>query len=534
MHRRQVALAALGVGVALILAACSSAASPSPTATHPEPSASAAPSGEPTPGPATYAPDAILLQFDATPDAVIDPYGDPLNDGIGGNLWFLPGPDFTMYGDGTVIFRDDEAARAAPGRDGRSFTPPALSIGQLSAAEVQEVLDHAWSDGGLAEAKDHYPTGAQDLFISASFTIAAGDRQKHVQVDGLFTDPGGPGVADRERLVALAEYLRHVDTSLDVEVQPWHPDQYWGSLREVDTSFVGNPAYGWPWTDIEPEGWLGGRRSLTPSDVAAIGLGDVPGGYCCHLMSGPDDDDPPYFAYGLTITPMWPERIHTDAVAEVVTTDLVVRTEPGTDASTSQVLQPTLAAPQLLYVVDGPVAADGYDWYLVEPFAPDYLPHQPVPHGWLPAGGRDGEPWIASTTLSCPPASLDASSRLSDVARLACYGNQALTLEGTFGGWFVSDPVQTSPAWLAHSGCSLYPDGYQEDITPGPAWLAMRLNEVPVDAQPGDRVRVEGHFDDPVARTCTTVPIAGEPVPIPELVVLWCRTQFVATAITAL
>jgi hypothetical protein len=62
----------------------------------------------------------------------------------------------------------------------------------------------------------------------------------------------------------------------------------------------------------------------------------------------------------------------------------------------------------------------------------------------------------------------------------------------------------------------------------------MRVDGVRIDAQPDDRVRVEGHFDDPSARTCTRVPLEGEPVPIPELVVLDCRTQFVATAITAL
>ena len=524
--------------LAIVLVACSSAQSPSATASGPiaasrSPSASAQPAASPTAEPPAYDPDIILLRFDATPDAVVDPYGDSHVDGIGGNLWYVPGPDFTLYGDGTVIFRDDEEARLNPELAGRSFIGQPLSMGQLDADQVTDVLAHAWTEGGLAEAKDHYTTGAQDLFISASFTIAAGDRQKHVQVDGLFTDPGGADAEARERLVALAEYLRHIDTSIGIEVRPWNPERYWATLSEVDTSFVGKPNTAWPWDHIGLEGWLGGRRSLLPSEVEALGVGAVPGGYCCHLVSGPGGDDPPFTGYGISVTPAWPEPIRTDAVAEVVTTDLVVRTAPGTDASTSEILQPTLAAPQLLYVVDGPVAVDGFEWYLVRPFAYSYLPISPVPSGWLAAGGKDGEPWIAPARLSCPPPDLDAISRLSDVTRLACFGNRTLTLEGTFGGCFVSDPAHTSPGWLAHTGCSLVPDGYRQDVTPSPGWLVMRVDDVSVNAQPDDRVRVEGHFDDPAAGTCTRVPLEGEPVPIPELVVLDCRTQFVATAITA-
>jgi hypothetical protein len=54
-------------------------------------------------------------------------------------------------------------------------------------------------------------------------------------------------------------------------------------------------------------------------------------------------------------------------VLVVVTTDLVVRSEPGTHDG-SRILPTRLNGPTLLYVVDGPVQADGYDWYLVQPF----------------------------------------------------------------------------------------------------------------------------------------------------------------------
>lgn len=44
-----------------------------------------------------------------------------------------------------------------------------------------------------------------------------------------------------------------------------------------------------------------------------------------------------------------------------------------------------------MYVVDGPVPADGYDWLLVSaldtgrPFAVQ---------GWIAPASRDGEPWV--------------------------------------------------------------------------------------------------------------------------------------------
>jgi hypothetical protein len=527
---------AAGAVLGLLLSACGSTDSPSPDASGVV-TASSLPSAtadatRTTPPSAAYDPASILLRFDAIPDSVTDPFGDPQMDGIGGNLWYVPGPDFTLYGDGTVIFRDDEAARANSRMDGRSFIGQPLSIAHLTADQVEEVLDHAWQEGGLSEAKAQYPTSAVDLVISGTFTISAHERRRDVQLHGLFPNEGGADAADIARLVGLADYLRHLDKAMGIEAQQWTPERYWASLSLVDTSFVGSPSDEWPWDHIGLEGWVGGRRSLTPSEVEALGIGPVPGGYCCHLISGPGGDDPPYTAYGLAIWPMLPEPIRTDAVAEVVTNDLVVRTAPGTDASTSQILTPALNAPQLLYVVDGPVAADGHDWYLVQPFAGYPVPNPPEPSGWLAAGGQDGEPWVAPARLACPPADdLYAISHVSDLTRLACYGSERLVLGGTFDGCSTRDPVTVSPDSLAHAVCTLLPDPYDPDVVPGLRPLVIWVDDAPGGIERGQLVRVEGHFDDPVAQRCTSESGVG-PVQIPELVVLACRTQFFATAIT--
>ena len=228
------------------------------------------------------------------------------------------------------------------------------------------------------------------------------------------------------------------------------------------------------------------------------------------------------------------------AVAEVVTSDLLVRSEPAI-SDTSTIYPNTLDAPMLLYVVDGPVAANGYDWYLVKPFHADYLPHGdelivgPL-IGWVAAAGRDGEVWIEPARIDCPALDLDGVRRLSATGRLACFGDQELELAGEFGGCFVSDPATTSPAWLNHTGCALVPQGYREGaVVPDPGGLVMRMDgDVGMPHVIRAPIVVTGHFDDPAAGTCRLIPgasvIDSRP---PELVVLDCRTQFVVTGVSS-
>ena len=227
-----------------------------------------------------------------------------------------------------------------------------------------------------------------------------------------------------------------------------------------------------------------------------------------------------------------PGRMPPDSVAAVITTDLVVRTKPGTRAD-SEILLPTLDAPQLLYVLDGPVAASGYKWYLTVPLFPDYLPHgEDPPSGWVAAGGKDGEPWVAPSSVPCPAPDLYAIMMLSTLARLACFGSRELTLEGTTGGCFVSVPASVDPGWLNSVGCSIAPDGYDPQAVPSPGALVLRFADGGgVDAD--QRVTVTGHFDDPAASTCRSTPGFESDAPAPAFMVLGCRTQFVVTDIQA-
>jgi hypothetical protein len=232
-------------------------------------------------------------------------------------------------------------------------------------------------------------------------------------------------------------------------------------------------------------------------------------------------------------------------VASVVTTDLVVRSRPEI-SDASEILSPSLNSPTLLYVVDGPVTANGFDWYQVQPFGMHYLDFMTgaPPFGWVAAGSREGEEWIAPATLECPGTDIEAIRAMTDIARFACFGGtEELQLEGEFRGCFVADPAAIEPGWLYQTGCSLVPPGYQlGQVLPDPGGLPMRFPEdvpIPFDLE-GKLILVTGRFDHPIARTCEPVPIDGEEFGgttqfmQPAQAVLWCRAQFVVAQVDRL
>ena len=215
-------------------------------------------------------------------------------------------------------------------------------------------------------------------------------------------------------------------------------------------------------------------------------------------------------------------------IAEVVTTDLVVRSLPGTGPE-SQIYSPSLSAPTLLYVIDGPVAADGYDWYRVVPFEGFYtdVPGPSPGMGWVAAAGKDGEAWIGPWTGSCPEPTADGLMYRPGLLALACFGDQELTLDGTFGECYDGSSLET-PSWLSRF-CVLVPFDYVGELLPG---FVFYRTPGTMEPSAGQTVRVTGHYDHPAALTCEEQPQEGDEPRPPEVVVLGCRALFVGTEIT--
>ena len=80
-------------------------------------------------------------------------------------------------------------------------------------------------------------------------------------------------------------------------------------------------------------------------------------------------------------------------------------------------LSPLLRNGDALYVIDGPVAGSGYDWFEIHAPRADLT-------GWVAAAAKTGEDWIRPVSLGCtmgasPDPIVDAIGY--ELMHLACY-----------------------------------------------------------------------------------------------------------------
>ena len=99
---------------------------------------------------------------------------------------------------------------------------------------------------------------------------------------------------------------------------------------------------------------------------------------------------------------------------------LRVRSRPEVSAN-SKKLSPLLTAGSRMLLVNGPVPADGYDWYEVR--ADNDL------FGWV-AAGKDGEDWIAPAAANCTD-DLDESAlwTVDPIDFFVCYGDTPVSVK---------------------------------------------------------------------------------------------------------
>ena len=232
-----------------------------------------------------------------------------------------------------------------------------------------------------------------------------------------------------------------------------------------------------------------------------------------------------------------------DAIVETAVSNLNLRDAPRLSGGILGSLAPGAGS----IVIDGPVTADGFDWYQIhslglpmgsgceEPFLTEPF-NCPLWVGWVAAAGSDGSPWLVASDFACP---IWPQSKLTEAfvygvpqyVRLACYGGQERTLTGFYpeippdglGGACAEVPDEIY--WL---GCNL---GYEHVVlgpTDGFFSSAFILAVPPAVAMParGQWIEVTGSYDDPAATACT---FGSQP----EVSVFRCRTQFVVTAVRA-
>ncbi|HSK53012.1 MAG TPA: hypothetical protein VLA44_09670 [Clostridia bacterium] len=263
----------------------------------------------------------------------------------------------------------------------------------------------------------------------------------------------------------------------------------------------------------------------------------------------PDPTSPPPASPRPTDPPAQGHSLDVDGYARVVTNDLRVRSKPGVSAD-SHKLEPLLDDGALVLVLDGPVAASGFDWYLIKPITQFEEPELPL--GWAAVAGKDGERWMARERVECPPvpASVDDLAALNETDRMhfeiSCYGGEEITFRARLGSpeamCGIEVPWGTLPEWFDRCSQPGYflvpPDAPYDRATIFPTWYpGLDLSMAPDPQSAASTwpvVEVTVQFDHPEARTCRGVQNYDEPgvgEPAPEWFVLDCRLQFVVTSI---
>jgi hypothetical protein len=227
------------------------------------------------------------------------------------NSLVTEGPIFSLYGDGTIVFRDITALppEAADGL-GRGLP---YRTARLSEPQIQALLDFAINDGILGIARAQYLNNRIADAPTTVFTLHAGALNKTVSVMGLGIDAGepGPDAPALNAMAKLADRLGNFNGGTGFESQAYMPDRYRALLLEAPMG--GGPApVAWPWPDIKPADFAVPadpdaisfpRRTITAADIAKLNLKQIEGGLLAIPVKAPDGK-----IYTLALRPLLPDE----------------------------------------------------------------------------------------------------------------------------------------------------------------------------------------------------------------------------------
>jgi hypothetical protein len=219
-------------------------------------------------------------------------------------------PAFTLYGDGTVVFRNTSESPPEPS-DGVARSVP-FCTARLSEEQIQALLDRAINRGALGIAKPHYDPGTVADAPTATFTLNAGSIKKTVSVVALgFETPPGVDMLTLAALAELGKLLRDFDANSSSGASPYQPTGYRAQLWDAGAQ-PANPPRAWPWPDLEPSDFRAPedepgspflRRALSTDEVSALELSGLEGGAQGLFLKGPDDK-----IYTLALRPLLPDE----------------------------------------------------------------------------------------------------------------------------------------------------------------------------------------------------------------------------------
>jgi hypothetical protein len=308
-------LAAAGLAAAALLAACSGGASPAATA----PPATTAPGSTPA---GTEAPPP-----DAQGGTIAHPIGATelvlrLDEGGGfvmPTFAMIQVPYFSLYGDGTVIYRPASALWPEQ-KPGEPMRFPPLQVATMTEEQVQALLRDALGDGGLGVARERYENNQVADAPTAVFTVNADGRQRRVSVYALglaIDDPANPNpdAAILGAMAAFAERLRNFDQEIakgnGTTAGFYAPSRFRASILEGGPGGDG-PTRPWPWPAFGPEafttvdqasGFGFPSRAISGLELSLLGVKSPEGGISGISLLAPNGT-----VYGLGIRPLLPDE----------------------------------------------------------------------------------------------------------------------------------------------------------------------------------------------------------------------------------
>jgi hypothetical protein len=219
-------------------------------------------------------------------------------------------PHFTLYGDGTIVFRNPmlDPLEAS----GSVFPMRPFRTAKLSEDQVQDLLIAALGEFGLGVARPEYRNDLVADAATAVFTVNAGGVDKTVSIYALGLEmENDPDRAARAAFAALRDRLLDIDAGGAFETAEYVPERYRGVLLEGQPGIP--DAKAWPWTDIAPSDFVTNAdpnafqlpaRVMSPDEVAALGIEPFTGGFQGLTLIGPDDGK----FYTFSLRPLLPDE----------------------------------------------------------------------------------------------------------------------------------------------------------------------------------------------------------------------------------
>lgn len=219
-------------------------------------------------------------------------------------------PIFTLYGDGTIIFRNPTLDPLEP--VGSAYPMRPFRIARLTEPQIQALLTTALGEGGLGIARANYPDDQISDAATAVFMVNAGGITKTVSIYalGLEIDGMADGPA-RAAFARLAGRLQNIDDGGAITTAEYAPERYRGILLDGQPGVP--DARPWPWTGIAPADFVSNgdpnafqlpARILSTDDVQALAISPFQGGFQGLSLIGPADGR----LYTFSLRPLLPDE----------------------------------------------------------------------------------------------------------------------------------------------------------------------------------------------------------------------------------